>query len=59
MYGRTGVNARLLSVMHEQYNLRTHLYAIKKFLLLGQGDFVVYLMDTLKPELDKVRSGVV
>lgn len=47
-------NARLLGLMLDKFKLRTHLAAIKKFLLLGQGDFVVCLMDALKPELDKV-----
>ena len=44
---------RLLELMQGRYQLRTHLAALKKFLLLGQGDFVVCLMDALQPELDK------
>jgi len=40
-------------LLGKKFGLRTHLLALKKFLLLGQGDFVVGLMDLLNPELDK------
>lgn len=43
----------LLDVVLEQFNLVTHLTALKKFLLLGQGDFIGLLMQTLKAELDR------
>ena len=49
-------HSRLLELMQERYQLRTHLSALKKFLLLGQGDFVVWLMDMLQPELDKAAD---
>ena len=49
-------HARLLELMHGRYQLRTHLSALKKFLLLGQGDFVVCLMDALRSELDKAAD---
>lgn len=44
---------RLLQVINTRYNLRVHLSALKKFLLLGQGDTVVGLLDALKEELER------
>jgi gamma-tubulin complex component 3 len=46
-------HARLVELMMKKFLLRTHLAALKKFLLLGQGDFVVVLMDALREELNK------
>lgn len=46
-------HARLVELMMKKFQLRTHLAALKKFLLLGQGDFVVVLMDALREELNK------
>jgi hypothetical protein len=43
------VNKRLVELMRERFQLGTHLRALKKFLLLGQGDFVTLLMDMLGP----------
>ena len=37
----------LLSVLIEKYHLMDHLQALKRYLLLGQGDFVQCLMDSL------------
>jgi gamma-tubulin complex component 3 len=39
-----------------QYKLMIHLAALKRFLLLGQGDFIQCLMDALVPELSKRAS---
>jgi gamma-tubulin complex component 3 len=47
------VDRRLLSVMKKQFYLQTHLLAFKKFMLLGQGDFITCLMDSVGPELKK------
>eukprot|EP00605_Chrysophyceae_sp_TOSAG23-4_P001406 GSChrysophyteH1.ASY1.ANO1.1528.1 assembled CDS len=46
-------DARLLGLIEHGHHLHTHLYALKQFLLLGQGDFVVGLMDIVGPELRK------
>ena len=35
----------------QEHELMAHLRALKKFMLLGQGDFVTCLMDTLGSEL--------
>ena len=38
-------NTRLLDLIFNKYNLVLHLSAIKRYLLLGQGDFAQHLMD--------------
>jgi gamma-tubulin complex component 3 len=47
---------RLLKVMMDKAHLVTHLHALKNFMLLGQGDFVTCLMDSVSPELKKRAS---
>ncbi|OLY85360.1 Gamma-tubulin complex component 3-like protein [Smittium mucronatum] len=47
------VNSRLMKVMIEKYNLMNHVAAMKKYLLLEQGDFVQFLVETLGNQLDK------
>ncbi|KAH6580168.1 hypothetical protein BASA60_002985 [Batrachochytrium salamandrivorans] len=49
-------NAHLMSVLFEKYNLMEHLLALKRFVLLGQGDFVQYLLDSLGSSLSKPAS---
>lgn len=41
------VNKRVLFLLFDQYKFKDHCLAIKRYLLLGQGDFIQYLMDTL------------
>ncbi|XP_039269146.2 gamma-tubulin complex component 3 homolog [Styela clava] len=41
----------LLNVLSDRYKLLTHLRAMRKFLLLGQGDFVRHLLDLLHDDL--------
>lgn len=38
----------LLDVLNQNYNLLEHIKAVRRYLLLGQGDFVRHLMDLLK-----------
>lgn len=45
-YKRT--SRRLLKLMYEKYDMATHLRALKSYLLLGQGDFIQLLMDSLR-----------
>ena len=40
---------RLLHVMTKEYKLHLHFKALRKYMLLGQGDFVRYLLDVLEP----------
>jgi hypothetical protein len=50
------IDSRLLRMMQEDFCLYDHLLALKKFMLLGQGDFVTCLMDAVGPELQKPPS---
>ncbi|KAK6339226.1 Microtubule-nucleating Tub4p (gamma-tubulin) complex component [Orbilia javanica] len=44
---------RLMHLMNKKFNLYEHLCALKKFLLLGQGDFIALLMESLSSNLDR------
>lgn len=52
----TSINQNLLQMMIKDFYLFEHLSALKKFVLLGQGDFVTCLMDSVGPELQKSPS---
>ena len=45
--------ARLTNLMVEKFKFFDHLEALKKYLLLGQGDFVALLMESLAVHLDR------
>jgi gamma-tubulin complex component 3 len=45
--------SRLTMLMSTKFHLFTHLTAIKKYLLLSQGDFIDLLMESLAPNLDR------
>jgi len=38
----------LLQILDSRYKFRGHLHALRRYLLLGQGDFIRYLMDQLE-----------
>lgn len=44
--------ARLIYLMDSKFHLFEHLRALKKYLLLGQGDFIALLMESLSSNLD-------
>lgn len=44
-------NQKLLEIFNEKYNFNGHCISLKKYLLLGQGDFVNSLMNLLYNEL--------
>ncbi|KAI5090002.1 gamma-tubulin complex component 3 isoform X1 [Silurus meridionalis] len=46
----------LLDVLNNNYQLLEHLQAMRRYLLLGQGDFIRHLMDLLKPELVRAAT---
>ena len=52
------VNRHILQSLREQHNLRRHLYCLKQFLLLGQGDFVTNLTEYLHNEFEN-HKGIV
>ncbi|KAK2147394.1 hypothetical protein LSH36_555g02025 [Paralvinella palmiformis] len=43
----------LLDILHTKYKFVDHLKAMRRYLLLGQGDFIRYLMDLLEDDLAK------
>ena len=45
--------ARLIHLMDDKFFLFEHLNALKKYLLLGQGDFIALLMESLSTNLDR------
>ncbi|MCJ1475114.1 Microtubule-nucleating Tub4p (gamma-tubulin) complex component [Lambiella insularis] len=45
--------ARLIHLMNNKFKLNDHLDALKKYLLLGQGDFIALLMESLSSNLDR------
>ena len=45
--------ARLTSLMDSKFQLFEHLNALKRYLLLGQGDFIALLMESLATNLDR------
>ena len=45
--------ARLIHLMAEKFHLFDHLKALKNYILLGQGDFIALLMESLSSNLDR------
>ncbi|OWM78975.1 gamma-tubulin complex component 3 [Punica granatum] len=52
------IDRHLLDVMYNRYKFKEHCLAIKRYLLLGQGDFVQYLMDIVWPELSEPANTI-
>ncbi|KAI4990234.1 hypothetical protein ZWY2020_038597 [Hordeum vulgare] len=52
------IDQRLMDVIHKRYRFKDHCLAIKRYLLLGQGDFVQYLMDVVGPELSEPANRI-
>ncbi|GFS13898.1 gamma-tubulin complex component [Elysia marginata] len=48
----------LLSVLQKKYKFLEHLKAMRRYLLLGQGDFIRHLMDLLEEDLAKPASNL-
>ncbi|KZZ96435.1 Gamma tubulin complex protein 3 [Ascosphaera apis ARSEF 7405] len=49
--------ARLIFLMDTRFKLFDHLHALKKYLLLGQGDFIALLMESLASNLDRPANS--
>lgn len=49
--------ARLIELMDTKFLLFEHLRALKRYLLLGQGDFIAVLMESLAPNLDRPANS--
>ncbi|CAN4121418.1 unnamed protein product [Withania somnifera] len=52
------IDKHLLELMYKRYKFKEHCLAIKRYLLLGQGDFVQYLMDIVGPELSEPANAI-
>uniref|UniRef100_A0A0B6YQK0 Uncharacterized protein n=1 Tax=Arion vulgaris TaxID=1028688 RepID=A0A0B6YQK0_9EUPU len=48
----------LLDVLQSKYKFLEHLKAMRRYLLLGQGDFIRHLMDLLEGDLAKPASNL-
>ncbi|KAG9070576.1 Gamma-tubulin complex component 3 [Linnemannia hyalina] len=48
-----GTSQRLLHLLSTKFKLIEHLTAIKRYILLGQGDFIQYLMESLGTNLSQ------
>ncbi|XP_021351512.1 gamma-tubulin complex component 3-like [Mizuhopecten yessoensis] len=48
----------LLDTLHNKYKFMDHLKAMRRYLLLGQGDFIRHLMDLLEQDLAKPAGNL-
>ncbi|TWU71285.1 Microtubule-nucleating Tub4p (gamma-tubulin) complex component [Metarhizium rileyi] len=48
---------RLMDLMSSKFHLFEHLQALKDYILLGQGDFIALLMESLAANLDRPASA--
>ncbi|XWS66468.1 hypothetical protein CRYUN_Cryun05aG0202200 [Craigia yunnanensis] len=58
MHAAKRIDKHLLDVIYKRYKFKEHCLAIKRYLLLGQGDFVQYLMDIVGPELSEPANTI-
>jgi len=54
----TRIDRRLMQILFDKFHFRQQCLAVKRYLLLGQGDFIQYLMDLVGPDLGKKASEV-
>lgn len=52
------IDKHLMDVIYKRYKFKEHCLAIKRYLLLGQGDFVQYLMDIVGHELSEPANTI-
>jgi len=55
-WAATHVNARLLHLMLGRFELRAHCHNLKQFMLLGKGDFVQHLMESVSAQISRPAS---
>ncbi|KAL9624527.1 MAG: hypothetical protein Q9160_001191 [Pyrenula sp. 1 TL-2023] len=48
---------RLISLMSHKYHVFTHLEALKKYMLISQGDFITLLIESLAIHLDRPANA--
>ncbi|ENN77802.1 hypothetical protein D910_12412 [Dendroctonus ponderosae] len=49
---------RVLDLLKNKYNIYEHLQSLRRYLLLGQGDFIRHLLELLTPELNKPADAI-
>ncbi|KAI9684450.1 MAG: Microtubule-nucleating Tub4p (gamma-tubulin) complex component [Trizodia sp. TS-e1964] len=49
---------RLIQLMADKFHFFDHLKALKKYLLLGQGDFIALLMESLSSDLQRPANSL-
>ncbi|RZB40076.1 gamma-tubulin complex component 3 [Asbolus verrucosus] len=49
---------RVLDLLKNKYRLFEHLQSLRRYLLLGQGDFIRHLLELLVPELNKPAQEI-
>lgn len=55
-YAYEKTRSKLMDLLFTKYQLMDHFAALKRYLLLGQGDFIQHLMDSLVKDLSKPAS---
>jgi len=51
-------NSALIEILFKKFKFEGHTNSIRKYLLMGQGDFMQYLMDLLAEELGEPASKI-
>lgn len=52
------VDHRVMEIVTQKFSLPLHFKALRRYILLGQGDFVQSLLDGLKTELEKEMNKI-
>ena len=52
------ISKQLVDLLFQEHRLMDHLHALKRYLLMGRGDFALCLMDAMQPEL-KARASTI
>ncbi|KAL4468693.1 hypothetical protein ABPG74_005196 [Tetrahymena malaccensis] len=51
-------NNRIVNILVDRYQLKQHLLNIKRYILMGQGDFIQSLMEVLSEQLSKNANEI-
>ena len=57
-YAHDITNKALIEILFKKFKLEGHCNSIRKYLLMGQGDFMQYLMDLLAEELGEPATKI-
>lgn len=48
------VSKNVLNTLNENFKMQTHFEALRKYMLLGQGDFIHYLLEIIEYVKNKI-----